>query len=60
MNLTQYKYILVYCDLTFFPRTVPATYGLISGRSGVSRACLLICSISFFLFNGPVASLLHS
>lgn len=47
-------------SLTFFPRTVPATYGLSSGKSGVSSACLLICSINFFLFNGPVASLLHS
>lgn len=46
--------------LTFLPLTVPGTYGFASGLSGVSKACLLICSINFFLFKGPVGSLVHS
>lgn len=44
----------------FLPRTMPATNGSSSGTSGVSIACLLMCSMSFLRFNGPVADFSHS
>jgi len=46
--------------LTFLPLIVPGTYGFSSGLSGVSSACLLMCSISFFRLSGPVGSLSHA
>lgn len=45
---------------TFLPRTVPATQGLSSGWSGVSIACLLMCSISRLRSKGPVGSFSQS